>query len=164
MERSYYVNIRKLALLVLPTFLRRPLIVSITHSVVTPLNELQVAFSQFREQMNYRMTHNGQVCYLRGALNDMFDMGPRRITITEIDKEVDDTIIYTRDQDRAQRAKLRQRGEPLVVNRRGFSGANKYDFIVNLPVTMKGTMDEPRLRAIIDTYKLSSKRYLINYI
>lgn len=162
---KYDVNLRKLVLLLLPTFHRRPLLSALAYCIIAPLRSLYVQFLSLRNDSNYRLEHNGQVCYLRAVLNDIFDAGKRRITITDYELIISaGKTIYARELDNETIITQREAMNPLIVNRRGFVGVSGLDFMVNLPLDMKGSVDEVRLRAIVNMYKLVSKRYIINYI
>ena len=80
---KYDVNFKRLALLLLPTFWRRPLFAAMAYAAVSPLQYLHTRFILWKRESDYRLEHNGQVCYLRALLNDKFDPIDRRITITE---------------------------------------------------------------------------------
>ena len=79
----YDVNFKRLALLLLPTFRRRPLTAAVAYAAVSPLQYLHTQFILWKQNTDYRLRHNGQVCYLRGLLNDLFDPIDRRITVTD---------------------------------------------------------------------------------
>ncbi len=78
----YDLKIKRLALLLLPTFYRKPLIAAFAQSMVQGVNIVYGNFMRWRQDKQYRLSHNGQVCYLRAVLNDQFDPIERRITIT----------------------------------------------------------------------------------
>ena len=80
---KYDVKFKRLALLLLPTFLRRPLIAAVAYASGIPVQYLYVRFIRWKQDTDYRLNNNGQVCYLRAVLNDMFDPGLRRITISD---------------------------------------------------------------------------------
>ncbi|MCC8154675.1 MAG: hypothetical protein LIP01_10995, partial [Tannerellaceae bacterium] len=80
---KYDIQIRKLVFILLPTFLRKPILVGLPYSIVTPVCEMYTRFLRFREDSNYRMTYNGQICYLKAVLNDHFDPVQRRINISD---------------------------------------------------------------------------------
>ncbi|MCM1302100.1 MAG: hypothetical protein NC250_01200 [Alistipes senegalensis] len=160
--RKYDINFKQLALLLLPTFLRRPMMASLTYAVITPLNCIHAKFLRFRNDAAYRLNHNGQVCYLRAALNDTFDPELRRITVTDTAQNVGVMLVFRRDEDRPILVPLRGSDTVLPVNRRGFGGVSGYDFVVNIPLALRG-IDEARLTAVADTYKLASKRFAISY-
>ena len=159
-DRIYDVNIKRLALLVLPTWLRKPLCGALIYAGVSPLGRLLQQLRAYRQETSYRLEHNGQVCKLRGLLNDMFDPELRRIRIEEMGDTVAPQSIYMRA---TGRQVLIGDGRGHVVNRRGFGGANGYDFWVSLPEAIRGTVDERRLRAAVNMFKLASKRYDIVY-
>lgn len=158
----YEIAYKKLVLMLLPTMLRKPLLVTIANAMISPVVSLYRSFMQFRDEINYRLYHNGQTCYLRAVLNDAFDPTSRRITVTDGDISGAAVFIYQRSESKFKMLKRRGEGA-LLISRRGFSGTTGFDFMVNLPIDLKG-IDELRLRAITNTYKLASKRYAINYV
>ncbi len=160
---KYDVNFKRLALLLLPTFWRRPLLASLVFAVVSPLGFLHTRFMQFRETVDRRLSYSGQVCRLRAALNDLLDPVERRVTITDNEDDREPALLWTRSEERSEFLPMRSSGEAFMVNRRGFGGVNAIDFWVNVPATLTGA-DIDRLRAVVNTYKLASKRFSINYI
>lgn len=161
----YDINLRKWVLLMLPTFHRRPLLSAIVFALVAPLRYIYVKFLAMRNDNIYRLEHDGQVCHLRAVVNDMFDAGRRRITITDYENNpVTGKIIFKREIDPKTIITQREKMTPLTINRRGFVGVSGCDFVVSIPIELRESINEPRLRAVINMYKLVSKRYLINYI
>lgn len=163
-SKFYDVNFKRLALLLLPTFRRRPLLAAVAYASVSPLQWLHTRFMLWRRDTDYRLLHNGQVCRLRGLLNDLFDPIERRITVTEEAPNVGNILFYKREMQRAVRLPVRGSGRTVVLNRRGYGGVSGYDFWVNIPVALLGETDTDRLRAVVDAYKLASKRYQINFV
>lgn len=159
---KYEVNFKRFALLLLPTFWRKPILATIAYAIVSPLGYLHTRFILFRRESNYRLTHNGQVCYLRAAINDTFDPIERRITVTEEAESVGILIIHEREEEKPQLLPCRT-GKAIIINRRGFGGTNTTDFWVNIPFALYETVDITRLKAIVGSYKLASKRFSINY-
>lgn len=163
-DETYNVNMKRLALLVLPTWLRRPLISALIYAGVTPLARLVQDLRKYRNNTRYRLRHNGQVCKLRGVLNDEFDPVHRRITIEDrcSSAMIEASIIYCRNVGRWVMLPRRGSGG-IVIHREGFSGTSGYDFWVNVPDELRTAGTERRMRAIVNNYKLASKRYAINY-
>lgn len=159
---KYDVNIKRLGLLLLPTFLRRPLMTSLLYAVLTPLNYLHMRFMLFRQNAAYRLGHNGQVCYLRAVLNDTFDPELRRITVTDTALNSGMLFAYVREADRSLLVPLRNSGRMTLVDRRGFGGISGFDFVINVPLALRGS-GEARLMTMANTYKLASKRFAISY-
>lgn len=161
---KYEVNFKRFALLMLPTFWRRPILATIAYAMVSPLSYLHTRFVLFRRETIYRLTHNGQVCHLRAVLNDQFDPIERRITVTETPGSMGILMLYEREEEKEHLLPYRDAGKAVIVNRRGFGGINAFDFWVNIPAALYETVDVARLKAIVGTYKLASKRFSINYI
>ena len=164
-DETFNVNIKRLALLVLPTWLRRPLVGALIYAGATPLGRLAQELRKYRSDTCYRLRHNGQVCKLRGVLNDEFDPALRRITVEDRDSAtlIEASIIYRREVARWVMVPCRGFGA-VIIHREGFSGTSGFDFWVNVPDELITTEIETRMRAIINTYKLASKRYTINFI
>ena len=161
---KYEVNIKRFALLLLPTFWRKPLLATLAYAMVSPLGYLHTRFVLFRRDTVYRLTHNGQVCYLRALLNDKFDPIDRRITITETVENVGFITLRKREEDAEVLVPRRGSGRILILNRRGYGGVSGYDFWVNIPLALYDKLDITQVRAVVDAYKLASKRFSINYI
>lgn len=158
---KYDVDFKKLAILLLPTFLRKPLLAGFALAVIAPLAGTHANFRRYRDDKVYQLTHNGQVCYLRAVVNDMFDPINRGIEIVDADA-MDGTEIYARSEGKWKMVPRRDTGTALVINRRGFDGTNGYDFIVKLPGDMILTDDDrKRMAAILNQYKIASKRFTI---
>lgn len=163
-RRTYKVNIKRLALLTLPTWLRRPIVGALIYAGVTPLNRLLQELRTLREETSYRVNHNGQVCKLRGALNDVFDAKKRRIKVEDEDSGgTEGARVYLRSEERELPVPERSTGRAVIINGRGYGGVSGYDFWVTLPRALRGDIDETRLTATVNRYKLASKRWTINY-
>lgn len=158
---NYRVNFRRLAVALLPTFLRKRIMTLLTCAVLTPICYLYVRFLGYRNDTIYRLGHNGQVCYLCAVLNDEFDPEERRITVTDPEKR-ESMLVYERETERE--ILIPGRGTAILpVNCRGFEGTSGIDFFVNIPYVLSRNIDLPRLKAIVTVYKLASKRYVINF-
>ncbi|MDY3979016.1 MAG: hypothetical protein SOZ00_03250 [Tidjanibacter sp.] len=163
---KYDINYRKLALLLLPLRLRKPLVAALLYSAIQPLRDLNIRFRTLRDAAAYSLTHNGQVCYLRAAINDAFDIDERRITITDgvIVTVSAGVVVSRRDDDSPIMVSFRDDNTPVVVHRRGYTVNEGANFIVNIPVELKESIDTVKLSALIGKYKLVSKTYALNYI
>lgn len=109
-DRLYNVNIKRLALLTLPTWLRRPLSGALLYAGVAPLGRMLQELRAYRRATEYRLSHNGQVCKLRGVLNDEFDSEQRRIKIEDSESaaNVEASTIW-----------MREKGRWVMLQRRG---------------------------------------------
>lgn len=161
---KYDVNMKRLSLLLLPTFWRKSVFAATAYAAVSPLQWLHTRFVLWKQDTEYRVQYNGQVCHLQAVLNDMFDPGERRITITDNAENVGYISLHQRDTDKSVLFPSRGSGRVMILNRRGYGGVNGYDFWVNLPLALYGKIDFAQVTAVVNTYKLASKRFSINFI
>ena len=77
----YKVDFDKLILLLLPTFLRKPVLFGYVRALNAPIASLHYKWSIMRNDNLKKLSYNCQRCYLRGVLNDKFDPTARQITI-----------------------------------------------------------------------------------
>ncbi len=153
---------KRLALLTLPTWLRRPLAAAVIFAGVAPLARVLQELKNFRKGCSYRIRHNGQVCKLRGVLNDEFDPWLRRIRVEDY-SDPSGMCVYERKVGRWINVGSRAT-ESVALERRGYGGSGQADFCVVVPEEWSG--DETiivRLRGIVDLYKLAGKRYEIQF-
>ena len=158
----YDIDYKKLGALLLPNVLRKSLMAAFIRVCSCPLALLAREFGQFRASTDYQLSHTCQVCYLRGLLNDKFDPVLRRIEIGDVEA-VEDLLLYRRSESRFVMVPRREQGA-VIVGRRGFR-AGGLDFTVRVPAALLGDSiySEGRLQALVDSYKLVSKRYCIIY-
>lgn len=164
MDRFYRINFKRLALLLLPTFYRRPLLAAVAYAAVMPLQQLHTRFMRWKADTDSRLACNGQVCRLEALLNDRFDPGARRITLTDEQTEGPRIVFRRRDAAQSLRLPLRGGGRGQILNRRGYGGVNGFDFWVNLPLALYERIDPAQVRAVAARYKLACKRFSINFI
>ena len=149
------LNIDKLVVLLLPTFLRKPKLIAWLRMLAAPLHKLLYTFQQARTADLYNLAHNSQVCYLRKALNDEFDSEQRRIRI-EDGRQKQRLYIYPRSANKPLylgKIFLYQRGDYIDGG---------VDFIVVLPKDL--TYDKYKLEALVNFYKLAGKRWQISQL
>ncbi|MBQ9439256.1 MAG: hypothetical protein IJU35_01465 [Paludibacteraceae bacterium] len=68
----FNTDIKKLAVLLTPTFLRQPLLTAIARILMQPITTIQQTFLTMRDNNLYYLNHNGQVCRLKHALNQLY--------------------------------------------------------------------------------------------
>lgn len=162
MRRIYDLNINILGLSLIPIAWRKPLLASWVQSSLQGIKHAYSAFSAWRREQNYRLYHNGQVCYLRSMLNDRFDASQRRIEVCDPDGGGSATIVYMRDTVDVLHCVIddREIGNRIALSMRGYDGVKGVDFVVKVP---KGICDEGVLASAVNTYKLASKRWTLIY-
>ena len=158
----YDINFNRLALAIVPLCLRKPILMNLMYVMMGQVSRVLGVFSIYRDETNYRLAHNGQVCYLRAVLNDRYDEISRRIYIEDVEP-MRGNILFKREKNDFLMAPTRSTGNSAILNKRDFSGSNAVDFNVVVPLDLQGTFKEEQMRALVDTYKLASKRYTITY-
>lgn len=68
-----HLDYRKFVALMLPTFLRGAITLSVMRSLVQPLVSLSDKRLLNRDKTLFELQHTGQTCYLRDALNQQFE-------------------------------------------------------------------------------------------
>lgn len=149
----YNLDIKKLAVLHLPTFLRTPEMVAWVQCISAPLVNVHDDFVGNRNANIYNLAYNGQVCKLRAALNDISDRNQRRIYIDDGDKH-QRAYIYT-----VGEKKPKYLGTIYLYNDADYDDTG-VDFTVWIPTDL--SREIYKMEALINFYKLASKRYKIN--
>lgn len=149
----------RLLLLLSPVRMRRGFYTVFCRSLAAAAATLHNGFNLFKDSTSYRLAHNSQVCYLTAAINDAAGGGcsivPPEVSTTGL-------LLHRRDNGSVVPFMLGKRGGGIcrIITRRDSRSVAGIDFIVRIP---KG-QDTPALRSIINTYKLTSKRYNITEI
>lgn len=152
----FNIDFKKLALWNTPVWLRKGSIMVIVMAVTWPLRQVYNSFVAFANAKLYRLSHNGQVCYLEAVLNDAFDGASRRIIISDFD------------------GKARIYFWPEAERRDVNFGITQYfwpesdyadsgvDFTIQIPADVAtSTPQMAYLRSLADEYKLAGKNYNI---
>lgn len=147
----YKIDFNKLAILLLPSFLRKPTLITVVQILLIPIDTLYYKWSQFRTDNLYKLQHNGQVCFLRKALNDTLDPSQRRITIND-GNAYKRKYIYTEGEKRTKYL-----GKIFLNQKEDFADTG-IDFTVLVPKQIVAEQKE-QLNALIQFYKLGGKRY-----
>ncbi len=148
----FNIDYSRLAILLTPTFLRKARLMAWLRSLVSPINNLYNNWFGFRLRNVYKLGHNGQVVYLRAALNDSFDPSERRIIIIDGNK-FKRKFIYTNPEQKPTFL------GKIFLNRSSDFADTGVDFIVGIPDGL--VFNQIDMEALINFYKLASKRYKI---
>ena len=151
----YKIDYNRLAVMLLPTFLRRDRMTAWLRSLLTPVSSLYDDWFAFRLRNIYQLAHNGQVVYLRAALNDSFDPSDRRIQIIDGNK-FKRKFIYTNPEQKPRFLGM------IFINRSADFADTGVDFIVAVPNDLM--FNQVDMDALINFYKIASKRYKINVL
>ncbi len=161
-DKIYIIDYNKLIVWLLPTFLRRVKLFMWLQVLITPIRELYNNFLKYRKQVNYKLSHNSQVCYLQKVLNDAFDNELRRIYI-ENGVFLKALYVYTPKEELPVYI-----GTEYIYSDEDLIGGQD-DFIVNVPIDLKpsstialeGILSD--MKGLINEYKLASKTYSITW-
>lgn len=147
----YKVDFDRLVLLLLPTFLRKPVLFGYVRALITPIASLHYKWSRMRDENLIKLSYNSQRCYLRKALNDKYDPELRRITIDGTLNQNQD-YIYTS-------AENLDVYLGVMYLAQDFNYSNSVvDFLVNVPgQLLNDKINE--ITATINFYKLPGKSY-----
>ncbi|MEY4902573.1 MAG: hypothetical protein RLZZ292_388 [Bacteroidota bacterium] len=142
-----------------PIGLRKPSNAALAQMLLKPLDTLYYKWYNWRIDNIYNLEHTGQVCYLRGSLNDLFDPIERRIWIGD-GLLYDTQYIFTEAEQ--QDVWIDTEAEPDIVWLRteAETADAGLDFIVYVPATIYNTQLDG-LKAHIDFYRAGGKRYNI---
>ena len=171
----YQVNFDKWILSVLPSFLRRSLIFAILRAMCAPVTANKTGiyprFLSARDEHLYRLAHNGQVCYLRAALNDAFgykDKPSGGFTIEDYTENVGEwqyakhdgmnEQLYPVDESLNPNLPAGETADPAMPILYGEEILNQeqYHFIVGVPSAIYET-NLDKVKAIVEKYRLLSK-------
>lgn len=150
----FSIDYKRIVIQFLPIELRRSSIVALGYVLLAGTVSLYDQWRPYRESNLYKLGHNGQVCRLRKVLNDYFDVSERRIRIVD-GAQYNRSYIYTNAE-----AQPRYLGRMYLRPSTDFADSG-VDFIVLVPVGLDFNMDD--MKAMIDYYRLASKRYDIRY-
>lgn len=158
---NFQVDYKRFIVLLLPTFLRRPVLFGLLRAAIQPLEVLYSRFCAARSGHIYRLTHNGQVCYLRACLNDHFKSKTGSFEIISMEREGEWIFAVTETGERVPITISEDNISPLddvpVVYNETMLNTAQNDFIVSVPADVWDTHKE-EIKAMVDKYKLISKR------
>lgn len=149
----FEIDFKRLAVLLLPTALRRPLIFGLLRAGLVAVERVYGDFNNMRAGNIFRLTHNGQVCYLRGALNELFGPGFR---ISDMPQEGEWLYAVTENGEGIPVAVTESgKGVPVLYSEQELNAAQN-DFKVYVPSRYWAQLEE--IKAVVDSYKLVTKR------
>ncbi|MBP1637445.1 MAG: hypothetical protein H6Q18_234 [Bacteroidetes bacterium] len=154
--KLYPINITKLGIILLPTMMRSALLVEWVRILLFPLQSVQTEFFSNRDKNIYLLNHNGQVCRLRKVLNDAFPARSKDFQI--VDAVYTGMWKYAVDEEKLYE-QLIIADQPEVVFVWDEETMTKFpDFIVRVPTDLNTVDNLNIIRALVNTYKLSSKK------
>lgn len=162
----YEIDYKKLAVLLTPTFLRKPVLTALVRVLMQPLTTLHQTFRTKRNDHLFNLAHNGQVCRLKDALNQTFGITDYQsgFEIRDINAEGDFIIAYDEaewlaDTNRVWLVKDTPQ-YTMVYDEAAITAATE-TFIVYCPrkaTSFTGNRPtDPRVVSIVEQYRLVSR-------
>lgn len=162
-EKYFTPDFSRLALMLLPTFLRKPLLCAVAQAMTSVFGRMSVETAQWRRTRMDDMLATGQVRIMRHNLNTLLDSELRRIQITDGTAPVQ-WFAYVRGRQTADVCPPSREGMTTAFPqcyRRGEAGG-ELGFVVRLPFDIYDDEDKRKLcSAYVDKHKLAGKTYKI---
>lgn len=155
----FKIDYNKLVTLYLPTFLRKEALVSYLQVLIKPIDSLYYLWYNWRIENIYKVEHTGQICSLRGSLNDKFDPEQRRIYIGN-GLEREPFYIFTEGENQQVWINTESEEDIIWLYTDAETRDSGYNFIVWVPQELYDSQIFG-LRAHIDFYKTGGKNYTI---
>jgi len=128
----FKIDYPKFAAMMLPTFLRKPVILSLLNIVAKEISvkrKVYDLFSENRDENLRYLKYNSQVCYLRASLNDYFEIGiagdPQKKFRIE-DNEIPSDWVFA-----LERGTSRAEEELILEPRATFAAGSDHRFLYN---------------------------------
>lgn len=151
----FKIAFTKLVQWLIPTWLRNQTLMLLVLASNKPLREVYDSFDTYRQAVNYKLAHNGQVVYLQKVLNDSFDFTDRRILIV-------DFVVYGSDYvfDWDNIPEIRYNDD--TVDEYAYPDDVGLDFTVKVPAALVDTPAKlAALKAKVNEYKMDGKNFYI---
>lgn len=170
--KQFQIDYKRLVMLLLPPFLRLPRVYAFLSAMVFGITQVYDVFTGNRRQNLLRLQRNGQVCYLRGMLNELLDPVSKRIIIRDNEYETDKWMLVKDEEianqvvidaeylNKAGRKEVNARC--LVCSERLLLSNVDY-FFVRVPFPKSDVDKANELKSYLNELKLLSKKYIVKY-
>ena len=158
------IDYRKLVILLLPTFLRRPVLMAWLRAMVYPLQQLHDRHQSARTQRLYELRHTSQICFIKDALNNEFGITDYAtgFEIEDINAPGNWIWVYDENVERFDDEQHMLFDEPTFIHNISAILPPTSAFFVLVPqsITIDET-NEARIRSIVNKYRLASRTFEI---
>lgn len=158
------IDYRKLVILLLPTFLRQPVLMAWLRALAYPLQQLHDRHQAARTQRLYELRHTSQVCFIKDALNNEFGITDyaNGFEIEDINAPGEWVWIYDENVDRFDDEQHMLFDDPTFIHDKSAILPPTSAFFVLVPqsITIDET-NEARIRSIVNKYRLASRTFEI---
>jgi len=158
------IDYRKLVILLLPTFLRQPVLMAWLRVMAYPLQQLHDRHQAARTQRLYELRHTSQVCFIKDALNNEFGITDyaNGFEIEDINSPGEWVWIYDENVDCFDDEQHMLFDDPTYIHDKSAILPPTSAFFVLVPQSI--TIDEmnwARIRSIVNKYRLTSRTFEI---
>ncbi|MBP5372436.1 MAG: hypothetical protein J6Y55_11020 [Bacteroidales bacterium] len=157
----YNVDFKRMALLLLPTVLRKPIVFAMLKSACKAFDSLQAGLFNFQNRCNVRMNHTPQVCYLKGILNDSFGIQANETRFVIVDSNhITGVWLITYEEGETYTNVIPVVEEYTMVYTESAINEEVEDFVVKYPDGIGIEPDNDKYRqmvALVNQYRLASK-------
>ena len=158
------IDYRKLVILLLPTFLRRPVLMAWLRAMVYPLQQLHDRHQSARTQRLYELHHTSQICFIKDALNNEFG-----ITDYAAGFEIDDINapgnwiwVYDENVERFDDEQHMLFDDPTWIHDTSSILPPTSAFTVLVPKHIEiDETNDARIRSVVNKYRLASRTFEI---
>lgn len=162
------IDYSKLAVLLLPTFLRQPILMSLARILMVPLQRLHDEHHAAHDERMYQLRHTSQICHIKDALNREFAVGNYASTpdyaagfeIEDINAIGDWVMTYDEVPAFADVHTMTKDDDYFLVYDEAIITQATQSFIVYVPKEIEFNTSLPKVRAIVEQYRLASRRAL----
>lgn len=165
-EKYFTPDFSRLALMLLPTFLRKPLLCAVAQAMTSVFGRMNAETVQWRRLRLEDLKATGQVRVMRHRLNDLLDPIERRVEIADGTAPVQ-WFAYERGRQGPADCLLKR--EDMMTSfpqcyRRGEAGGET-GFVVRLPAEVYADNEKRSLcRAYVTQHKLAGKTFEIEIL
>lgn len=158
------IDYRKLVILLLPTFLRQPVLMAWLRAMAFPLQSLHDRHQAARTQRLYELRHTSQICYIKDALNNEFGITDyaNGFEIEDINAPGNWVWIYDENVDRFDDEQHMLFDDPTFIHDLSAILPPTSAFFVLVPQSVTlGETNRARIRSIVNKYRLASRTFEI---
>ncbi len=158
------IDYRKLVILLLPTFLRRPVLMAWLRAMVYPLQQLHDRHQSARTQRLYELHHTSQICFIKDALNNEFGITDYAagFEIEDINAPGKWIWVYDENVERFDDEQHMLFDEPTWIHDTASILPPTSAFTVLVPKHIEiDETNDARIRSVVNKYRLASRTFEI---
>lgn len=158
------IDYRKLVILLLPTFLRRPVLMAWLRAMVYPLQQLHDRHQSARTQRLYELRHTSQICFIKDALNKEFGITDYAagFEIEDINAKGNWILVYDENVERFDDEQHMLFDEPTWIHDTSSILPPTSAFTVLVPKHIEiDETNDARIRSVVNKYRLASRTFEI---